>query len=415
MKFTIFFCILFYLACDSHHETREKTAIVAQPKTQAPIIEKKNTLITGPEITTIPKDHPLPKKTVLSRDASAPFTARNLDFSMTFFKHLSQSEKSNFIFSPITLAKNMALMHAGAEGESKKEIENVMHFDFSDEDAFYAYFGGRKFSWTKRKALLDNINIFVPQELQLKLRARKILGDFLHESIHATPFSDPEKAHASINSFGGIGDTEPLLAPKTLAQHAQLVFSSSLYYHGAYTNYRGLANDKGFMKRQTPRIAYAKVDGVIAIELESDGKVLFILMPKDFQNFEEKTLNAAFVRSVKIQLKSKEVNLSMEGFKVHTQGNVVPLFHAMGIKKAFSDKADFSALSYEALKVDAILHQNDFSFSVDLRPEMFKRKFNLKIDKPFFFMLEDKEEGTLFFMGAIKDLKGAATPALPSR
>jgi serpin B len=88
----------------------------------------------------------------------------------------------------------------------------------------------------------------------------------------------------------------------------------------------------------------------------------------------------------------------------------------MGMKRAFSGEADFSGISSaEALYISAVLHKAYVDVNeegteaaaatgVEMRPMAARRPQPVPVfraDHPFLFLIRDKREGSVLFMGRL--------------
>ena len=170
--------------------------------------------------------------------------------------------------------------------------------------------------------------------------------------------------------------------------------------------------------RQTDSFGYAKGDGYQAVELPYDGRQLsmVILLPDtgQFETFEA-SLNAKQVDAIVQELSSREVNLSMPRFKTESSFGLDETLRELGMRDAFSAQtADFSGMTgNHDLFIGAVIHKAFVSVdeagteaavatavimelsALPLEP------LQVKVDRPFVFLIRDTETGTILFVGRV--------------
>lgn len=175
--------------------------------------------------------------------------------------------------------------------------------------------------------------------------------------------------------------------------------------------------DVPMMTATTPMM-FATGDGWRAVELPYAGRELamLIFVPEDgfFDQFEEIFL----VTDATQYLEAREVTLSLPRFGIESNVALGDVLVAMGMVQAFTDSADFSAMTVdEELHIAAIVHQANItvdevgteaaaatavmmqatSAPAPLEP------VTLAVDHPFVFVLRDRATGAILFLGRVAD------------
>ena len=175
--------------------------------------------------------------------------------------------------------------------------------------------------------------------------------------------------------------------------------------------------DVPMMTATTPMM-FATGDGWRAVELPYAGRELamLIFVPEDgfFDQFEEIFL----VTDATQYLEAREVTLSLPRFGIESNVALGDVLVAMGMVQAFTDSADFSAMTVdEELHIAAVVHQANItvdevgteaaaatavmmqatSAPAPLEP------VTLAVDHPFVFILRDRATGAILFLGRVAD------------
>src|SRR3979409_2145505 len=120
----------------------------------------------------------------------------------------------------------------------------------------------------------------------------------------------------------------------------------------------------------------------------------------------ERGLDGATLRRIASGLSSTQVTLSMPKFSFRSQSQLKDALSELGMPLAFTDRADFSGMTkQESLEIAAVIHQAFIAVdekgteaaaatavvaSLTSAPQ---RQVELKIDRPFLFLIQDDETG----------------------
>jgi serpin B len=150
---------------------------------------------------------------------------------------------------------------------------------------------------------------------------------------------------------------------------------------------------------------------------------LYALMPKEnILNFYQ-DFNLDTFKQLKEEMQNEEIILRVPKFKMESNLSLVNTLEMMGIKKAFDMReADFSNMvdtaKAENLFIDEIIHKTFFEIDEEgtkaaaatgimMSPEAIAEEERkpkiLELNKPFLFIIEEKETETILFIGQVVD------------
>jgi serine protease inhibitor len=66
--------------------------------------------------------------------------AANSKFALTLYRHLANSTTGNMLMSPLSISVAMAMTHLGARNNTKKQMNDVMHFGEINEPKLHQAF-----------------------------------------------------------------------------------------------------------------------------------------------------------------------------------------------------------------------------------------------------------------------------------
>ncbi len=358
------------------------------------------------------------------------------------WKLYEEAGDENLFYSAYSIESAIAMADLGASGETKSEIESVLGIDdighFSEQ---YKLFRERENS---EKAKLTTANsVWIDNSLKM---ADNVDEDFNRpaelyfggelRSVDFRNNADGVKSEISDwvkeKTENLISDYESIASSDTVADILNAVYfygewqskfgadkSYSEEFNGktGTTNVDMMHNDDGYFRY------LADKDGVTAIALPyGEGKVeMDILMSSDTAKDITDVLKADNADGVFDALDSsgeKEVELTLPKFSMDISfDGLDAVLKKLGMKAAFSEGADFSKLA-ENLYVSGISHRAKIEVDEEgsraaavtemtmettaFMPE--EEKIVFKADRPFVFVIRDKESGVILFTGRVMDL-----------
>lgn len=386
-----------------------------------------------------------PPKPEPNEDAKALAHA-NGRFALGLYRQLAK-EEGNLFFSPYSISAALAMAYAGAEGQTKKEMAQVLHFDMPQQQLHTA------FAAIQRKVHGTN----APSGIQLSV-ANRLWGQagfplqpqFQHtlrsaygaELVQLDFVQQPEAARQTIN--GWVADRtqqkiQDLLPPGVLDAMTRLVLTNAVYFKGAWTEAfeKERTKDAPFyvssrekisvpMMQQTHRFNYAAANNVQILELPYGKQrelAMIVLLPKDTDGLAdlETQLTADTLQEWLAQLRSRKVNVLLPRFRLTAQFQLTDALQAMGMRRAFTPgEADFSGIAtQEELVISAVIHKAFVDVNeqgteaaaatgvavavtaapVDDEPIVFRA------DHPFVFLIRDNRTGSVLFLGRVTNPK----------
>ena len=371
-------------------------------------------------------------------------TGHNTDFAFDLLRAVKPD--GNLFYSPHSISIALAMTYAGAAGDTKSEMKKTLHFDQSDADLHDAFNSvdqklesrgqdakgadGQPFrlrisnaAWAQRDYK------FLPSYLD-------VLAQSYGAGINLLDFIlDPEVCRATINAWVSRQTEEkiPELLPQgSVNTDTRLVLTNTVYFNASwdqpfepeatkvadFTRLDGSKVTVPFMV-QTEAHRYAEGSGYKAAEIQYDGEqVSMLVVLPDAGTFEqfEQSLSSQSIQSVLGNLESfKEVNLHLPKFEMRTKLPLGGTLAQMGMPTAFSTAADFSAMNgtgglmiqdvtHEAfVKVNEAGTEAAAATAVTVITTSVPEVVELKLDRPFIFLIRDNETGANVFVGRIVD------------
>jgi serine protease inhibitor len=338
-----------------------------------------------------------------------PCTESNNQFAWLLFDCLEK----NTVFSPISIAYILSLLHLGAVGETERQISDVK----------------RKLSVQELAAMVSLFNsdiikmanaVIVNKTMQVKVDYLQMVGDLA--KIILEDFSNPISIANQTNAFVEMntnGLVKDILKPEHISMDTLIVLINTLYFktvwksqfNKTFTRKEYFNNTKNTvdMMRVTGDFPYFTNSDLQIVKLPYEGDQFcmgFILVKKDRQI---KTLDLPAV--LQNSFRTREVEVNIPKFTITSEVDVVPGLQKLGITRLFdSGKSELDKIGGSGTFVSAIKHKVTVivdeagteaaaaTAAVVMRkcmsyPELFYA------DRPFVYFIEHIPTGTLLFIG----------------
>jgi serpin B len=399
--------------------------------------------IQGPraEIALAQSDTPRVTNPAVSEGDRAQLIAGNHEFALDLYRYLADDGEGNLFLSPHSISVALAMTYAGARGRTEAEMAETLHF-LLPQDRLHAAFNHLDLDLSRRGDgaqgkegegfRLNVVNALWGQqdhafeEAYLDALARNYgaglrLVDFVNET---------EASRQAINDWVSEqteGRIEDLIPQDALDHLTRLVLTNAIYFNAMWAQpFRKEATRDGAfflldggsveipLMRQIAAFRYATGAGYQAVELAYDGDELsmVILLPDtgEFEAF-ERSLDAAQLASILADLSYQRIDLTMPRFELSSEFSLTDALSALGMPQAFTEAADFSGIDgTDELFISDVIHKAFVAVDEDgteaaaataviAATESAQEPPEVRIDRPFIFLIRDIESGTLLFVG----------------
>ncbi|CAP26675.1 Protein CBG06352 [Caenorhabditis briggsae] len=320
--------------------------------------------------------------TVHNFDMAKPVTKdQNLiaetKFGLDYLNTLSSGNQESLVFSPLSVSLALSLVHSGAKGESRAEIEKVL-LGGADSESFVKYYSNLskslKTAENETEVCVAN-RVFLRNTVQINKEYLTEIAENYNAGAESLDLENPESAE-KINAFirdSTHGKLDNLVSTDSNSDAVALLVNA-IYFKGKW--------DEEFeMDLTSPREFTLKSGELMAIpflrEMETDR-----LYSSD-ENFQTLVLNykdasfkfAVFLPKVhnglanamenldadKFQnlLNSAErtyMNTEIPKFSIEKELNLKETLQTLGITEILSDQADLSGIA-ENIKISDVTHK----------------------------------------------------------
>lgn len=346
-------------------------------------------------------------------------------FALSFFRNVNAVAPSgeNVIVSPYSAGVALSMLEAGAEGQTKVEIDNALNGTlFKAEDLG----GDEKVTVQSSNSAWISSNFSVRNRFVSTLE--KDFGAFVDTPDFSSPVAVQEiNDWCSDHTSGKITKIIDRLGPDMV-----MVLVNALYFNAPWANAFDPENthDEVFHGRSADvtvpmmsvktSLGYTEYQGFKMVEIPYEGGkyAMYIVLPPEGMDPDSaipyigETVYDAAMNS----LVPREVALTMPKYKLEASMVLNRTLERMGVKTAFTSAADFKGISLSGpLQLDLVKQKCYIDVSekgteaaavtsAQIRLTSVRPVTEMTVDRPFLFMIADTEGKNILFAGKIVNL-----------
>lgn len=368
----------------------------------------------------------------------------NTTFAIDVYRRLSV-DPGNVFYSPFSISEAMAMVSAGAKGQTQQQIAEALRFSlpqarlhpaFNDLDLALASRGqdaegqdGHPFALTVANALWGQIHY------QFQAPFLDTLAQNYGAGMHIVDFAGAPSASVKvINDWVAVKTEDKilnLLTEQDISASTKLVLTNAIYFNARWATPFEVADTKlapftradgSTAKVQTMSGTvgggYDKGEGYEAVSLPYDGNELSMILVLPTQGTLEEFVNGldgTHLAALAGRLSSHDVHIHLPRFKMETKYQLQDPLSAMGMPLAFTEDADFSGISTQSrLFISRVIHQAFINVNesgteaaaataVVMNDTAASESVEVSFDRPFLFFIRDDATGSVLFLGRVSD------------
>jgi serpin B len=392
-------------------------------------------------------DKPRDSAPVADPAAQSALTDSNTAFAFDLYRQLVGAG-DNLFYSPYSISLALAMTQAGAEGQTLEEMNQALHFDlpkdqlhpaFNALDQGLAQRAAQSIEGEKPFQLHIANSIWGQQDYAFNPSYLDLLAQNYGAGLRLVDFVNATEASRQAINDWVAEQTEDrikdLIPPGSIDEMTRLVLANAIYFNGGWLNpfeaentrpetFNALSGEAQQvpMMRQTDQYGYARGDGWQLVELGyvSYSYAMDVIVP-DAGNFEafEQSLTGEQVNEMLSQVFYTTVILGMPKFEYESDFLLKEPLQALGMNLAFQPgQADFTGMAADSnLYIQEAVHKAFVSVDeagteaaaatavMAGTTSMPMEEINLTIDRPFIFLIRDRESGTILFVGRVVSIE----------
>jgi serpin B len=363
----------------------------------------------------------------------------NTAFALDLYSELKR-QPGNLFFSPYSISTALAMTYAGAQGETEKQMAQVLHFD-QDERKVHAALGelqqhlGEAASQKGIELHIAN-GLWAQQGHPFRSAFLKIAKECYQAETRQADFeTQAERVRHEINHWVAQATKEKIqniLAQGSLNDLTRLVLANAIYFKGLWAKPfdRADSSNQPFhlsptreasvrLMHHVDSVRYAENSTFQAVELPYQGNQLamVVLLPRQIngcRDMEDRLTPALLARTLG-EMKRREVEIFLPRFKLESGFDLSHTLATMGMTDAFGPKADFSGMDgTRLLFISGVFHKawgevdeegtEAAAATVVCVVGLALEKAPppppiFRADHPFIFLIRDTRSGSLLFLG----------------
>lgn len=358
-------------------------------------------------------------------------------FAIDLYNQIDAQEQGNILFSPHNITTALAITYAGAKGNTKTQIANVLHLGNVSEEEVHVTFS--KLNQTlQSKSTNEFYQLSIANNLWIQETELKLAESFINvlKSYGSTPAlanfqTEPEIARQKINAWvekQTVGKIQDMLQPNAIDTGTNLALVSALYFKGSWAI--------PFNPNKTQSLPFVissnQTIDVPTMELTADLNYLedktaqiielpyiyksnlsmLIVLPKN----EKGEFHLKHLATLDKHLETTAIKLFLPKFKIESGFELKQYLQILKMEDAFiAEKADFSGINEKkGLVLSSVVHKTFVDVDEQgteaaaatavIMGKGLKKEITpliLRIDRPFIFLIRDKKSGAILFLGKV--------------
>ncbi|OKH38142.1 hypothetical protein NIES2119_11345 [[Phormidium ambiguum] IAM M-71] len=367
--------------------------------------------------------------------------AANTRFSLKLFSQLqSKQANQNIFISPASVSVALAIAYNGSNGETKQAIGRTLELqemsiqDLNQANALIK--NQLQESSFKSQFKIAN-SLWLDKKETIKPDFSQKIQQYYQAEIQNIDFREPQSP-AAINSWvkrstnGKINTIIERIEPNTafLLMNAiyfvgnwKYPFAKELTKNHPFTLANGTKKPVKMMFQQMAGVKHYENELFQAISLPyADNRLnMYIFLPNEkhglkgfYQNLNQKNWQKWIDNFNSNELQNDYSELTLIGlprFKLDYEIDLIDALRALGMQIAFSENADFSAISVPPLWIGKVQHKTFVEINEEGTTAAAVTSLGgtrggqnqIIVDRPFFCVIYDNQTGTILFMGSIVD------------
>ncbi|GMT10766.1 hypothetical protein PFISCL1PPCAC_2063 [Pristionchus fissidentatus] len=299
--------------------------------------------------------------------------------ALSLLRH-SSSPSQSFVLSPFSLNSALSIVHDGANGNTQKELTNLLLNGCTPADVTNHYSSltlslpsnndtGVSFKSANR--------FYVDNSISLKNDYQKHVEDKYKVKVQGLKLGNKPEAAKEMNKFvegATNGKIKDVMKPEGISDDAKAILINAIHFLGYWkypfnpmsTNsykFKGVAGEREmkFMNHFAKKFPVNNENEfglALLLPYKDEQYRFFFLMPKETSNLDKVRKELTGEKLVHILKSSQDVygDFTVPKFKIESKLDGVDVLKKLGVSNIFSNGADLSKVSDTPLKISKIQH-----------------------------------------------------------
>lgn len=369
---------------------------------------------------------------------ASQFNDRNNKFGLELFQQLNhrKNEQENMVLSPVSVSMALGMTYNGTAGETRQRLTRVLGWQGMSEDEVNQYHKRLIHYYNNQTSDISlNIANGIWYNESLNVYQRFLSANNEYFSAYHNNFNR-ETTPQDLNEWvrrqtgGHIKEVIDEFHPEDL-----LYLVNATYFKGDWKNEFNASKtsesmfflEDGTKKRtqmmwQKADLKYHDNDSFQIVELpyKNDSFCMYILLPDSTKNVNDLIASLNFETWVRYKSNlevKRNINFGMPRFRCDYSVGMKELMRTMGVEDLFDENSsNLSNISDQPLSVSEVMHKAAIdvdeqgteataatSLAISFTTLVDDNPFNLVVNRPFVFAIEEKASNSLLFIGKINN------------
>ncbi|XP_028637877.1 alpha-1-antitrypsin-like [Grammomys surdaster] len=351
-----------------------------------------------------------------------------------YHKSNNWTKHTNILFSPLSIFASSLMLSLGAKKNTHDQILEGLNFNLTEtpENLIHECFQQLTYIFHQpdhKEQLAMDSSLFIDKNLKLKDRFVEDVNSLYHSKVIALNFNDTQRAQNQINAYVE-RETQGKIAGFVKEMEADTAFAlmNYIFFQGKWYDdfeVEHIAEQDFYVNSDmTVRVPMVHRRGRFFLYRELDlsswvmvqhymgDATVFFMLPDQGKMWElEETLNQRHFENSLQLIDLRTADLYFPRLSITTTYDLKTILGTLGITKIFSNEADLSGVTQDALlKLDKAVHKAVLTFGDEVTEAAWNTSWskrdvpqNLSIhfNRPFIFVIKDEYTNCPLFVGKV--------------
>jgi serine protease inhibitor len=370
------------------------------------------------------------------RAALLPRVTQDNQFALDIFRQMAMNTgDTNIVISPLSISVAFGMAWNGAAGVTKSEIGDVFHYGDMADSLVNTYYEIMQ----KSLPLIDSgttVNLanslWYRTGFPVKSSYLQLNQDYFDAEIRSLDFSQT-KAKDTINAWVADKTNQRI---KTIVDNINsdvvMYLINAVYFKGIWVKQFDAKETSDCMFTEESgkqgKVKMMSMSDTLHYYSDADAKYLdlpygngaysmTLVLPasgKTTTDWLETATPASLTAAIESMTKQK-VEVNIPRFKMECEFGLVPVLKKLGMNIAFTNQANFKAISDESIKISDVRHKTFVEVteegteaaavtSIEFMVTSIQDPTSFVADKPFLFFIREKGTGVILFAGKVGNI-----------
>ena len=365
----------------------------------------------------------------------------NNDFACNLFRTIykQKQDKRGIVVSPISVSYLLGMLNEGADGETRRQITDVLGLDGSVEE-INNYFKtmmdvAALVDTTVTVSIANCIDVNSAKGIKLIQQYQADMQEYYKAQVDALDFTDSSNVDV-LNNWCNThthGMIPTILSPGEFNPDAAMYLMNAVFFKATWTT--------EFDPEETRKMVFTKQDGttvkrqmmhlktmaaydkndlckMLCLPYGNGGYSMYVLLPCEGKTIGDiiQNLSAQKLEELRRTMYTREVDILLPRFTTESETFLSGILSIMGMSRAFSMRAEFPNMAQD-LKDDLYVSMIKQKAKIEVKEEGTKaaavtivelsekgisnrtRIVEFHATRPFVYYIVEKRTGAIYFMG----------------